>query len=56
MFGEDDFRESTLGGSECRVRCFGCSQGVSKSVQVPLNGVEAVLELSLIVLTQRALE
>ena len=33
---------------------FGCFKGVSKSVQVLLNGIGAVMALSLIVLKQRA--
>ena len=37
-------------GSFDRVSCFCCLKGVSKSVQVLFNGIEAVLVLSLILL------
>ena len=37
------------------VSCFGCFKEVSKSVQVLLNGREAVMVLTLIILKQRAL-
>ena len=35
--------------------CFGCFKGISKSVQVLLNGAEAVMELTLRILKSRAL-
>ena len=34
---------------------FGCLKGASKSVQVPLNGMEAVMVLTLMILKWRAL-
>ena len=36
-------------------RYFGCLKGVSKSVQVLFNGIEAFLVLTLMILKQRAL-
>ena len=36
-------------------RYFGCVNGISKSVEVLFNGIEALLVLTLMILKQRAL-
>ena len=36
--------------------CFGCPRGISKSVKVLFNGIEAVAVLTLMILKQRALQ
>ena len=42
-------------GSNDRVYYFGCFKGASKPLQVLLNGIEAAIVLTLIMLKQRAL-
>ena len=55
MFALPCHWQSSRWGASLRVCHFGCLKGVSKSVQVLLNGEESVMVLTLIFLKQRAL-
>ena len=45
-----EFRDPTKSSDHHSACCFGCVKGFRRSVQVLLNGIEAIMVLTLIVL------